>query len=359
MTKNPVLPVDLLRKLGDDFRHVEQEHRRQPLRSATRRRLSNQMQAIEDRFERLLLQWVADDAMRGRWRAFLRGRAPVPEQPAARLPPLFKGRTEAGATLEVRPTSGGHDIFLDGARIDQGRAPWHLVSSLPGPVRIGEHACEEVFDAPPLAIEALAQLAGGHARPPWPWARELLEDGLIDPEMALTARGKRCLATARPAVAPQPVAPRSYCVVVADAARARVLALDGGGENRELDELAEITNPAVRVRHFDIGSDPNRREIERHFAAHFAAQIAEEAVAVWSCLPSCELILAASPAMLAVLRPEVSRRIGSDPHVDVRELPRDLTKLARPRLHDQLSAAGLMPSREPPHVGTASTVLSA
>ncbi|HET7500295.1 MAG TPA: host attachment protein [Kofleriaceae bacterium] len=155
---------------------------------------------------------------------------------------------------------------------------------------------------------------------------------------------------------PEPPRPRNYCVVVADGARARVLTLDEHGATRELDELAEITNPALRVRRSDIGSDSHRREIERSFTAHFAAQIAEEAAAVWSCFPACELILAASPMMLAPLRLEVSRRIGPDAHVEVRELARDLTRLARPRLHDQLSEAGLVPPRD--HVAT-STVRSA
>lgn len=89
-----------------------------------------------------------------------------------------------------------------------------------------------------------------------------------------------------------------------------------------------------------------RRDIERHFAAEIAA----EAAVVWSCYPPCELVVAASLAMLAVLRPAILARIERP--AEPREIPsgihaleRDLVKLSGPRLRDELAAAGLVPAR--------------
>lgn len=135
--------------------------------------------------------------------------------------------------------------------------------------------------------------------------------------------------------------PRTSCVVVADGSRARVLVLEpdretGDAAASELVEVAEITNPWVRARS-TAGVSYDRREIERHFAA----EIAEEAAAVWSCFPPCELIVAASPAMLASLRPAIRARTGGGIH----ELARDLVKLSGPRLRDELAGAGLVPAR--------------
>jgi protein required for attachment to host cells len=161
-------------------------------------------------------------------------------------------------------------------------------------------------------------------------------------------------------------------VVVADAARARVLVLDveqDGGitVTSDLVEVAEITNPTLRARNVDVLSDSgggrrggastplhgtpdhrdqHRREVERHFAA----QIAEEAAAIWSRYPSCELVVVASPVMLGLLRPAIERKIGPTDRIELHELARDLTKLAGPKLHDQLADAGLVPvrGRQPP-----------
>jgi protein required for attachment to host cells len=140
--------------------------------------------------------------------------------------------------------------------------------------------------------------------------------------------------------------PRTSCVVVADASRARVLVLEpdretGNAAASELVEVAEITNPRVRVRS-TAGLSYDRRDIERHFAA----EIAEEAAAVWRCYAPCELIVAASPAMLAALRPAIRARTGGPiAPSGVHELVRDLVKLSGPRLRDELAGAGLVPAR--------------
>lgn len=146
----------------------------------------------------------------------------------------------------------------------------------------------------------------------------------------------------------------AICVVVADASRARVLVLEpdpetGDAAASELVEIAEITNPRVRARSA-AGLSFNRRDIERLFAA----EITEEAAAVWSCYAPCELIVAASLAMLAVLRPAIRAQIertterpidGPIAPSGIHELARDLVKLSGPRLRDELAGAGLVPAR--------------
>ena len=375
-TKSAIEPLELLRKLADDFRHLEQEHGRQPQRSATRRRLGSALQDIAARFERLLVEWVRDDVPRMQWREYLHGRAAAPDTPRRPAPPLFKGRTDAGAVIEIRKALAGHDLFVDGALIDHSGVPWRLDPDMLGRTQIGEHACEETFDAPPPAVNALSEFLAGRATPPWRWARELVDDGLINNELALTPRGQRCLRQGRTTQAPPPRA-RNFCVLVADAARARVLVLDEvrgglGPSISALVEVADITNPMLRARDAEVLSDSRpglrregpksprhavsdhredrRRDIERHFAA----RVAEEAASVWRRYSPCELIVAASPVMLGLLRPAIDRQIRAKDLITVRDLARDRTKLTAPRLQDLLAQAGLLPSRgrRPPQLST-------
>jgi protein required for attachment to host cells len=360
-------PIDLLRRLGDEHHHVEQEHRRLPARSATRRRLAGKLHDLHDHFEHLLGQWVTEPGLRERWREFLRGGGTAPDAPRLRPPPLFKGRTDAGAVVELRPASAGYALFIDGARVDHDETPWHLEPDMRGRVQIGDHACDESFDASQAAVRSLGEFLSGRASPPWQWARELIEDGLIDTELALTPRGRRCLDRARPVEAP-PARERNVCVLVADGVRARVFVLDaardgGGPVITELVELAEIKNPRLRARDVELLSESRpglrregpqgprhavsdhredrRREVERQFAARVAA----EAAGVWRRYPACELIVAASPRMLGFLRPAIERQIRAKDQIAMRDLPRDLTTLSTPMLHDLLAEAELLPAR--------------
>jgi len=366
--KQPFEPIDLLRKLGDEYRHVEQEHHREPpYRSAIRHRLEGQMRDLEAHFDRLLAEWTTDEALRMKWREFLHARGPSPDEPRLALPPLFKGRTDAGAVVEIRPVSDGYDVVVDGMRTDHTRVPWHLDPDRRGPVQIGEHACEEMFDAPGDAIAALTDFLAGRDEPPWRWARELFEDGLVDHELALTPRGRRCVERERPVAPPPAPSARNYCVLVADAARARVLelAVDRerfGSPTSVLVEVADLTNPMLRARDVEAVSDTRmgrrggahtplrttddhrdhrRRDIERHFAA----VAAEEASGVWRRYPSCDLIVVASPVMLGLLRPAIERQIRAKDQITIHELARDLTKLSTPMLHDLLAEAALLPER--------------
>jgi protein required for attachment to host cells len=358
-------PLGLLRRLADEYRHVEQEHGRQPAsRAATRHRLAEQMRDLAAQFERVLEAWTPADELRARWREYLHGRSAAPDEPHLATPLLFKGRTDAGAIVEIRATRDGYDILTDGARSDHQNVPWDLDPDTQPPVLVDGHLCDEIFDAPPAAIAALRQLVAGGA-PPWRWARELVDDGLIDPELALTPRGRRCLFGERPR---EPaVQPRNVCVLVADAARARVLVLAidrpvAGPTTSALVEMADLTNPLLRARDSETLADsgmgrrggtsvpvhasPDHRDHRRRDAErHFAAVIAEQAASVWRRYPACELIVAASPVMLGLLRPAIDRQIRAKDRIAIHEMASDLSKLSAPMLQDLLADSGLLPPR--------------
>jgi protein required for attachment to host cells len=158
-------------------------------------------------------------------------------------------------------------------------------------------------------------------------------------------------------------------VVVADAAHARVLVLEpdrdtGDTARSELVEVAEISNPMVRARGGAAAARngrrgrtppqgiPEYRDQRRDIERHFAAEIAEEAAAVWSCYPPCELIVAAGPAMLAALRPAIREKTGGpiDPSA-IHELARELPRLTGAQVHDELASAGLLPPRDAQPIG--------
>src|SRR5262249_2428075 len=196
------------------YRHVEQEYLRQPPHGATRHRLGRERQAIADHFERVLAEWGLDEELRVRGRGFMSGGAPAPDEPQRPSPPLFKGRSDAGAAVEIRPVADGYDVFTDGARIDHSAVPWHLDPQLHGRLQVAGQMFDETFDAPPDAVMELVAFLDGRAGPPWRWARELIEDGLVDTELALTPRGRRCLDRLHTAATlPPPARERNYRVL--------------------------------------------------------------------------------------------------------------------------------------------------
>lgn len=360
--------IDLLTELGRQYRHIREEHDREAPRGATRRRLEQDMNRLAERFERTLDQWVPDEDLRERWRAYLYRGAEQPDEPRFSVPPLFRGRTEAGAMLEIRPAADdGYDLLLDGALADHHEIPWHLDPEQIAPIQIGQWTCEEEFTAPDEAIAALDTfLSQPGANPPAAWTQVLLEDGLIDTEFALTPRGARALAKE-----PQPEAGVSaklanFCVLLANTARARVLTLasarpEGESTLSALEEVADQRNPAARARDNERFSDtrPGIRREGSHGPRHgvndrregnrqdserqFMQSVVDETMAIWSRFPTCKIIVVANAQTLGLLRPVLARRVR-EPY-EVIEFPRDLTQLAPAAVHDALAKAGHLPAR--------------
>jgi hypothetical protein len=62
---------------------------------------------------------------------------------------------------------------------------------------MNENEYDEIFAASDEAVRALADFLERGESPPWEYASELLEDGLIDAHFDLTPRGHRALARRR------------------------------------------------------------------------------------------------------------------------------------------------------------------
>jgi hypothetical protein len=319
------------------------------------------MGEIADRFERLVERWVHESGLAEAWRRHFYDGAPQPDGPVLAEPPLFRGRTDANARIEVRriaANAGSEDVEIvsDGVRIGRERGPWTLDADAMEPVTIAGQACIDTNDASPDAIAALRDfIARPGTAPPWQLGRELYEDGLIDIDFALTARGGRCLArlaaddpasSAGSAVRARPAGTRArYCVIVAGAARARILLLATAESGLSptlmpLTEVADLARLEGRTRDRDLRSD-GRRESGREFAE----QVAEAASRVWRTLPACDIVVVANRTALGQLRPAIARRTGGAIPHNVHELARDLGKLAPAALHDALATAGLVPPR--------------
>lgn len=362
--------VESLAQLGREYRHYQQEHERGRVDGTTRRRLEAKMQRLRERFERLVAHWIQDETLRGAWTKHFHEGGPAPDEPRIAAAPAFKGITETGSKVEVRPTEdGGYDVLVDGRIECHEKVPWHLDPDAIEPIQIGEHTCQEICDAPSDALAALVTyLATSEAEPPWRWSRALIEDGLIDDNFGLTPRGYRLVGKAAPrplGAAPSPI---TFGILTADAAQARLFVLHvTHGEYvptlAPLVEVSQTSQPHRRARDSDLFSDTrpgfrregphgprhavsDRRERQRREAERrFAARIIKEAVQVWRAHGVTRAILVASPAMLGVLRPVLSRTNDGSKPWSIRELARDLTQLAAPALHDVLAADGLVPPR--------------
>jgi protein required for attachment to host cells len=364
-----VRPSELLAQLGEEYHRVKQHQAREAHASASRRRIENDLERIAQRFERVLSHWSAeeDKELRATWRKHLYEGGPAPRGPEVRPPRLFIGETDGGAHVEIRPAAdGGHDIVVDGTLTEHTAARWRLEPDAREPFTIGQHRCRERFEAPQEAIRALQRfVATDEALPPWRWARELFEDGLIDSEFGLTQRGRRALATDQPDAGGTQQA--GYCVIAADAGRARILTLEVGTSSDEaaahLVEVADLSNPARRTRDSDLFSDtrPGLRREGAHGPRHavddgrdrqraesdkkFAELVAEQAEAAWSHFAACHIVVVAPPKMLGILRPVLARQQRGATQCDVDELDRDLSRLAPSALHDALAEATLLPPR--------------
>ncbi len=157
-----------------------------------------------------------------------------------------------------------------------------------------------------------------------------------------------------------------YCVVVADGARARLFSLEEAGIGEggpDLVEVSDLANSEVEAAGKDIysdmksgrnvapagggahGYDDHRDrhidESERRFAKQIAAATADAVVQQKS---GC-LVVSADPHMMGHLREAMSLNVGG---ITVREVVKDLTKLAPQELHEYLAADHTLPARQSP-----------
>jgi hypothetical protein len=156
-----------------------------------------------------------------------------------------------------------------------------------------------------------------------------------------------------------------YCVIVADARRARIFELKRPdfaeiGQSAKLVELADLVHPERRLRGsemftdsrpgmhrgsggkapshgVDDGRDAHRDEIDRRFAS----KIVGEGVRVSSELGATRIVLAATHGMLGLLRSDAAKLAASG--AKVLELPQELTGLTPARLYTHLASEKVLP----------------
>jgi hypothetical protein len=166
--------------------------------SAERLELEEELLRLHKRFERVLEESVPDDAVREQWHAHLHAREAVPAQPPAADPVVFRGESDTGSVVEIRRRGAELDVRVDGEPAGGLDDPDELRTRRPGlAVRVGETEFHETFAASSPAIHALAEWAETGRVPPWEHAAELLEDGLLDPQLEITPRGRRAIPAPR------------------------------------------------------------------------------------------------------------------------------------------------------------------
>jgi hypothetical protein len=146
------------------------------------------MEELEQSFDALLQRWIPSTDEQSRWRDHLYRGAEQPAELPSVEPPVFRGRAEDGSMLLIRADKGALELTVDGASIDR----WPLERTIDVPVERGDAIYHETFEAPPAALEALMRFVERRtSAPPWPWARVLYDEGLIDSNFSLTPRGRR------------------------------------------------------------------------------------------------------------------------------------------------------------------------
>jgi hypothetical protein len=282
----PVSPGEL-EQVVHEYRRVHEEHRRAQPRSRARRHLEVRLQRLRRRFERLLAEAPVTEADRRRWRSRLRTGEAAPPSPTNVRRLLFCGRSDSGSELRlVAAPAGTIDAFVDGAAVAVLDDAEELTETAPGfSFALDAMRFRETFGASPSCLTDLREAVTTGRRPRRKHVRELIEDGLVDRTLCLTARGRRALELDRlparhadvgtqPAISVRgPVSPRGRAslaqalVHVAVDAPRPVLGITGSLTRHQDPALAR---PVVAKATIDVSGNPVR--------AHVGADSENEAI---------------------------------------------------------------------------------
>jgi hypothetical protein len=184
---------ELLEALVRHHHHLQNEHQRVAPESSTRRKLGERLLDVQERFDRVLAEWVPEEDLALEWQQHLHFRAPEPAGPPPLQPLVFRGQSEVGSVAEIRVKQKGElGVVVDGSLVER------LLVDDPQSVssyRFDGTEFAETFTAPVVALQALADFVEQGGSPPWEHAESLLADGLVDIQFALTPRGRRALAS--------------------------------------------------------------------------------------------------------------------------------------------------------------------
>lgn len=192
----PTVSAEELERVAHEYRHVHEDHRRAPPQGRVRRDLKVRLRQLRYRFERLLAEAPVSDVDRRRWRDRLRRGVEAPSSPTGVPPLLFRGRSDAGSELRLAAGRRGTiDAFVDGVNVAVLDDAQELTTTKPGLVfALDDLRFRETFGASPPSIADLrdALTTGRRLRPQH--IQELIEEGLLDRTLGVTARGRRALA---------------------------------------------------------------------------------------------------------------------------------------------------------------------
>lgn len=161
-----------------------------------------------------------------------------------------------------------------------------------------------------------------------------------------------------------------YCVVVADASRARFFTLEPSDvpqieSGPRLVECHDLVNPEAVLQGRETWSDtrsgantapgggPSHRyddHRDRHqdeVARRFARMISDASAEMAKRERARYLVVAAANRMLGFLRESMTGPDGAN-GVEIREIPKDLTPMSPDAIQQNLSAAGVLPARGRP-----------
>jgi hypothetical protein len=179
------------------YHHLQNEHHRAALESSTRRRIESELLDLRERFDRLLDEWIADEELRNRWRAYIDTKQPEPDEPTAIEPLVFEGTSSvSGSVVELRGRPDDLRVEVDGTLVERVVAGKDFAGRTP-PARFhldNDTVFEETFSVPDEALAALEAFLEEGGSPPWEHSAALLSDGIIDVHFDLTPRGHRALA---------------------------------------------------------------------------------------------------------------------------------------------------------------------
>ena len=151
---------------------------------------------------------------------------------------------------------------------------------------------------------------------------------------------------------------KSYCVVVADNARARFFHL---GDGNNLVEVDDLVNPEGEAAGKEIyaenksgrnsapmqagahGYDDHRNGRRQQVEQRFAHQIADKAVNSAGRHQANQLLIVANDHLLGRLRNEL--KVPPTAKIQVKEVAKNLSKLKPSELHEHLAADGVVPAR--------------
>lgn len=196
-TRDDTFPLrEELDALARRYHDLQRTHQEDHPGSSPRRHAEDELLDVRERIDRLLDEWVHDDEVRQSWRSYLEHHAPAPAEPGAIHSLLFRGVSDALSVATVRRAPDDTlAVEIDGKLDERIVAEKDLAVTVPPlELRLDDRRFAETFDVSAEALDALRDFLEEGGSPPWDYASELLEDGLIDVNFGTTPRGRRSLA---------------------------------------------------------------------------------------------------------------------------------------------------------------------